>query len=193
MSSYKFFDIKYCSPEEGKSYFFDANVWLIILRPLVNPTNREIGYINFFEAIVNLSSNHKCKQKPEIIINSLVLSEIFNAYLRSSYRTFLDKEGKNDTFEFKRHYRKTQDFDNNVKNFKSEFLAYNNYFTIKDDCVINIDPLDMIANFPCNTDFNDYYYYLYCIENNLAIVTDDGDFIYQGVEIISNNKYLLEL
>ena len=59
------------------------------------------------------------------------------------------------------------------------------------DDVSKVDPFNILENFPANTDFNDQYYYTFCYENKIPIVTHDGDFLYPNVDIITNHKDLL--
>ena len=75
-------------PEEGKNYLFDANVWKYILVAPQNPDAFEQAYISFFEAIINLSSNPKCKRKPFIYINGLIYSEVYNAYMKTQWEAY---------------------------------------------------------------------------------------------------------
>ncbi len=69
-----------------KKYFFDANLWLFILKPKFNLSKREEKYLNFFEKFKN-NINH-----PKIAVTTLVLAEVINRYLREvGYSKFCEK------------------------------------------------------------------------------------------------------
>lgn len=201
-SDYKILDIRKVLPLP-KSYFFDANVWILILKSPSKLNSDETPYINFFDALCNLKSTIESKGKlkviPEIIITPLLLSEIFNTYTRIAFRSWKDElfhTGKKkieeiNKLDYKRDYRKEDHYDNAVSQFKSDFLAHKEIFRITDD-VGKVDPLSLLENFPANTDFNDQYYYLFCFENKYSFVTNDSDFVQAHVEIITCNKELLK-
>lgn len=87
-----YFDINNLNkePDKYKLYFIDANIWIAIIK-YNNFNKKDIDfqpYFDFFEALVNLNSLpnkliKKDKYKPKIIMTSMLLSEIINAYLRN--------------------------------------------------------------------------------------------------------------
>lgn len=64
---------------QKKLYFFDANLWLKILKPKLNLPIRDEKYLKFFEKFSN-HPNH-----PKIAVTTLVLSEVINRYLKGCY------------------------------------------------------------------------------------------------------------
>ena len=61
------------------------------------------------------------------------------------------------------------------------------------DDVERTDIWEMLKRIPHIADFNDYYYSRFCRNNGYSIVTDDGDFKFEGVEILTANSQLLAL
>lgn len=202
MSSFNIVDIKSIHPE-SKKYFFDANVWIIILQSPSELNAEEKCYIDFFDALSNLSSTLKAKKAdaivPTIVVSPLLISEIFNTYTRIAFRKWKDELrviGKLSTEEinkkdYKRDYRKESHYDLAVKQFTSDFLAHKGIITLMED-VNKVDPFYILKNFPANTDFNDQYYYNFCYEHKIPIVTHDGDFIQPSIEIITNHRLILK-
>lgn len=199
--SYSIKDIKFTQPKPIP-YFFDANVWLIIISGSPSPNRDHQAYIDFFDSVCNLRTTligmKKNKELPTIIVSPILISEVFNRYMRIAFNKWKDeminigkfKKAESDAKDYKRDYRKEEHFDNAVKRFKSDFLAYKEFITLMDD-VAKVDPFEILKNFPANTDFNDVYIYTFCYENKISIVTHDGDFLFPDVEIITNSKGLL--
>ena len=63
----------------GPAYFFDANLWLKILKPPINLSPRDIKYLEFVERFKNDPG------QPKIIITAFLLSEVINRYLHDVY------------------------------------------------------------------------------------------------------------
>jgi predicted nucleic acid-binding protein len=175
-------------PEEGKKYLLDANVWKFILSLPQNLTAEELVYVNFFDAIINLSSNPLCKDKPSIYINGLIISEVYNAHMRSHWDAY-NLTIAND-IKFK-DYRSTEDFKKNLSNIKSDFKAYLPYLEIGIDLVHSPDKI--LFEIPSFSDFNDHYYFKIAQSNGFTIITNDGDFKYSDIDILTMRPQLLAL
>src|SRR5215207_8011839 len=71
---------------QKRKYFFDSNLWLKILKPKLNPSNRDVKYLEFVEKFT------KHPTHPKIVVITLVLSEVINRYLREvTYPIFCKK------------------------------------------------------------------------------------------------------
>jgi predicted nucleic acid-binding protein len=176
-----------CIPEEGKVYLFDANVWRFILAPPMALTKVETNYIDFFDAVINLASNPKCKSKPTIYLNALILSEVYNSYVRSHWDVYESKYGKCSFKEF----RKTQDYTACHNVFISDFVPFLPNLRIETD--LGRDPVGILKSMkPGAPDFNDQCYFDIAVEKGFSIVTNDGDFVFEGVEILTQNYSLLK-
>jgi hypothetical protein len=188
-------DIKKFLPETGKRYFLDANVWILILKPAIEIKAYEKAYISFFESLITTKN---CK----IAVNRMLVSEVYNAYMRNAFDTYKNNliydpsnelsESEISRLNFKEHYRATSDHDVHLKNFRDDFIAYREYLTMLDDEYREIDPCYIVETLPPNTDFNDYYFFEVCYTYKVPFVTNDKDFHYSGIEIITNSHSLLK-
>ncbi len=174
-------------PEENKTYLFDANVWKYILLAPQNPASYEKAYIDFFDAVINLAANPKCKRKPLIHVNGLILSEVYNALMKTYCEAF-NKISASVTYK---NYRKTSDYNANLVSIKSDLQAYKSYLDLSTDLFHQPDMI--LSEMPAFSDYNDHYYYKIALSNGFSVVTNDGDFKYPNVEIITYNKNLLNL
>ncbi len=178
--------------EKGEKYFLDSNVWIFALSNITNPTPSESIYMDFMGKMLE----NGCI----FYSHSLVISEVFNAIARinfKNYKRFLPKDPKNrlsvhqiENLDFKRDYRGSDDYLHNFERFKSEFEIYCHNIHILDR-EIEIDVAYQVKNIDANSDFNDYLYYEMALDLDLTIITDDGDFNYQEIEILTENQTLL--
>jgi len=182
-------DIKKTNPEEGKNYFFDTNVWYFILKPPTELKPSEQHYVNFFDGLINLASNERCKNKPQIVICGELLSELINMYMRASLDIFKKFNPQHKKINLK-EFRGFDEYDMSVDIFRQDFFAFEDYLSFPGK---SYSPLKALSDYPANMDFNDYYYYELALENDLSIITHDRDFCLAGVEIITNNAQLLKL
>jgi len=190
MSDYSIIDIKRTKPAMDRLYFFDANVWVLILSPPTDLQPYERPYITFFESLIEANPGGK-RETPKIIVTPLLLSEIFNQHMQSQFRLWKDFNGQ-PTANFKKDFRPTDHHDICVRTFTSDFLSYRDYITFIQDDMEAIEPVTLLESFPANTDFNDQCYYLQAYDNGWCIVTNDGDFLQPMVQIITNNRTLLK-
>jgi hypothetical protein len=176
------------APDQGVTYLLDANVWIIILQPPSALKGPEQPYISFFEAITTLASNPRCKNKPRIYINALIVSEVVNALLKIHLKIY--NSGIRDDIGSK-EYRKTQDYKNQFARIKSDFSAYEEYMDVASD--VPMHPFDTLREVPETSNYNDHYYYKIARARNLVLVTNDSDFAYPEVSILTNRTELLRL
>ena len=105
-------DIRKFMEDEGAGsrpyYFFDTNAWLAYLVGSDNlQGERGESYANLFEGIIYINgftdakTLKRYKFQPKIIVSSLLLSEIYNAYLHIiAYENYL-KENNLERRDFK--------------------------------------------------------------------------------------------
>lgn len=190
MSDYRIIDIKQTKPAKDRLYFFDANVWVLILSPPSDLKPYEKPYIAFFESLIEANPEGK-GETPKIIVTPLLLSEIFNQHMQSQFRLWKNFNGIADA-NFKKDFRPTAEHETCVRTFTSDILSYRAYIDFRTDDMEAIDPVSLLESFPGNTDFNDQCYYLQAYDNGWCIVTNDGDFLQPKVDIITNNRDLLK-
>lgn len=188
-------------PESHQFYFFDANIWIAILKnnQYDNAEKYYQPYIDFFESIVNLNTItdtkilKKVKNVPKIVFTSMLLSEIINAYLRNvAMPAFLRcKPGEGN---FKKDYRENvySDFDKQIKILVSDIQQFSFLFHIVDDSFSKIGIGNSLNLLDRKIDFNDLYYSLLMKELSIPIVTHDKDFKFDSITIITTNSILLQ-
>lgn len=203
--AYRIFDITTFSPDEYPSYYFDANVWIAALNFYSAGTNNshEIPYQKFFDAIVCLNETNetdgiqKIKHKPKIVVTSLVLSEIINAYMRRvAMRTFFGGGNEYKNYDFKKDYRDNpkSDYNKQLSNLCSDLKALSNYTILMSDSFDSLEPFTLIQELPFSKqDFNDLYYRELLKKHNIPYVTNDRDCKFEGILTITSNEKLLRL
>ena len=151
---------------------------------------RDEKYLNFFEKFRN-SPYH-----PKIAMLSLVLSEVINRYIREvSYNMFLKKRGisKPTADTFKNVYRSSLEYQKDYNSLCEDIKSYQNYFVLQSDGLQEeVKQRDILREPPLKLDFNDLYYYQLAKSRQYTIVTDDGDFLVEDVEIITANGNLIK-
>jgi len=121
-----------------------------------------------------------------IFINSLVLSEFANRYLRMDYEQW-KKETKNYNAEYKKHFVGTPRYVETVEEIKSQINQIMKCCEKTSDDFNAIDLNKVLQHFKY-IDFNDSYYIELATRSNWKIVSDDSDFInYQNhnIEIVT--------
>jgi len=175
---------------QKRKYFFDANLWLKILKPPFNLTAKEEKYLNFFERFKN-SPVH-----PKIVITSLLLSEVINRYLRDvTYTKFIKKSGVSnpDKSYYKEVYRPSEQFRTDYISLCEDIKAYQHYYELVSDGLgTDVKQKELLTSPPHSLDFNDHYYYRLALKHQYIIVTDDKDFFVPDVEVLTYNNQLIE-
>lgn len=175
---------------QKRKYFFDANIWLKILKPPFNLSKKDEKYLDFFEKFKG-NTNH-----PKIAIVSLILSEVINRYLREvSFNKYLNSNNvKNpDKSYYKEIYRPSEQFRSDYVSICEDIKAYQNYYIlINDGLGIDIKQKDLLTSPPVGLDFNDNYYYKLALKHQFIVVTDDKDFFVPDIEILTCNSNLIE-
>lgn len=163
------------------AFLFDTNVWMFLFCPIGNyKPHKQKKYFSFLAKLV--------RDKRTIFINSLILSEFSNAYLRLDFNIWKDEVGDKSKLEFKKDFTKTQQYKDTVVQVKN---AIKSILSITQKCnddfsSINFDKV--LTNFG-NIDFNDSYYLEIAQKNKWKVVTDDADYfnVSSNIEIITAN------
>ncbi|OOG76496.1 PIN domain-containing protein [Algoriphagus sp. A40] len=170
-----------------KRYFLDANVWIFALGNPPSPNTKGQEYIDFLDSLLG--------SKMKIYSHTILISEVFNALMRITFKDFTKSEelrtGKKLNLDFKKDFRHTKEYLQAFTRFQSDIEAYLPFIHIIDK-EYDYEMSYLIKNLPPNSDFNDYLYYEMAVDLGLTIVTDDGDFNYSGVEILTENNTLLK-
>jgi predicted nucleic acid-binding protein len=174
-------DIFNYEPKTMDSYFFDTNVWIYIFCPIANSNKKaQQRYSGFYQQLL--------RGKHAIFVNSLVISEFANAYLRIDFNLW-KKEERLPQADYKKDFVKSERFNNTVLDVKS---ALNNILKRADKMTDNFNAIDFqkIYSEFGKCDFNDAYYIELARMNSWKIVTHDADFFLDNssnIEIITAN------
>ncbi len=197
---FRIHDIQHTAPGSFPQYFLDANVWIAALKSMRNAStpSQDTTYVNFFDSIVQINAwigtKHEKKFNvfPKFVMNSMLVSEIFNAYMRNvSMKAFYGPNYASK--EFKRDYRKSSDYEVQLSLLVADLKSYQDCINIVNDMCREVDPFSVLGSMNNTVDFNDAYYCHYLYDQKIPIVTNDGDFAFQDIDIITSNPKLLSL
>ena len=168
--------IRNYTPHSSDNFFFDNNVWMYIFCPIGNHDRRKQQvYSSFLEEIK--------RRQATIWINSLVLSEFFNAYIRLDYNLWKDETIKQcaggviPKTDYKNDYRKTIRYKEHVIAVNSAIESIMSLCEKSSDNFNSLEATTLLSSIK-DLDFNDAYYILWSksLSFPLRIVTDDRDF-----------------
>lgn len=171
----KIIDISTSQPTSMDVYFFDNNIWMYIFCPL--------GNYNFKKQKVYSAFLNNIKSvRATIFINSLILSEFSNAYLRLDFDLWKEEMGDS-SLKFKRDYIGTDRYKDTVGEIKLHIKSIMK-FCEKSTDNFNAVNLENVLTHLTEIDFNDSYYIELMPKIGAKLVTDDGDFVsYQNHEL----------
>ncbi|MEB0279895.1 PIN domain-containing protein [Mucilaginibacter sp. 10B2] len=183
-------NISKVKPISGGVYLFDTNVWLVILDGYYQK-NYNKAYLDFFKTLIN----NVFSKNPEILMPSLLISEIVNRLIRDVY--FKDFKIKNfhlpeieSSKAFKDIYRKDKQFNTDYKIIFQNIKAYQSRIKLIDDNFGGYRLKDVLKDNSTNLDFNDYIYCKLAKKHNATIITNDIDFSGLSIDILTANKKL---
>jgi predicted nucleic acid-binding protein len=140
--------------------FLDTNIWFLINVPQKPGDSRVNTYSGAYRNMLTAQS--------AIYIDSTVVSEYLNLYVRYGY-------------ELSRHKQNLRDFRKS-----KEFLP------VAQDAVTDAVIYDLLDAFALgDSDFNDQIISTHCREHGLQLITDDGDFKGRGHAVLTANSRLL--
>ncbi len=176
----KAYDLASYSFVSGEQILVDTNIWLYLFPAPGNPPPRYAQqYSSAFLNLVNV--------KAQPILDTMVLSEYLNRYCR------IEWEGnyKSQYLTFKQ-FRKSADFQaiaSSAKTFAGRILNFCQIHSVSPD---ELDLNQALVDFASGqTDFNDSILVDICKKRNLKLMTNDGDFQYGGIEVLTTNPRLL--
>lgn len=183
---YQILDIRTTRPDAFPLYFLDANALIYHLTPRVGLNRYERAYADFIDRAMALHTGNN-PVKPRFVWLSMSLSEVINTWLRMEMK----KSGMTD---FKRQYRPSQLYQAAIVQLVSDLQGYEPFVELMDDELSSMDPFGLLlpALSP-QIDFNDLYFAEFFRRHNIAIVTNDADFVFEDVPIITCHAGLLSL
>jgi predicted nucleic acid-binding protein len=192
-------DLSEIFPEDFPFYFIDTNIWIAYIKRDTQKNKFE-PYFDFIDGIVNInnsdvSTRKRIKNIPKIILSSVLLSEIINAYLRRvAMRAFYND--KLDGKDFKKDYRDFlhSDYPKQVSFITSEIMAFESVLHLQNDGFDSDFDISTLVNLGKN-DFNDFYYSAICSREKIPILTEDFDFtnFKDNISIFTKSAKILQL
>lgn len=160
-------DIRSYSPRSGDIFFFDNNIWMYLFCPLGNYNqNKQDIYSSFLDSIKTANST--------IFINSMVLSEFSNCYLRMDFELWKEEFGKHGA-HFKKEFVGSKRYQETVQEIGIGLRNILKFCERTTDSFNAVEMSNILRHFN-KIDFNDSYYLELSRLNEWKIVTDDQDF-----------------
>lgn len=170
----------------ARDIFLDTNIWLYLFCPLGD--SREFVVRKYSRAF-----NHLIRSKNKMYTDITVLSEFINRFERLAFHIYKENNKKGNKFDFKKDYKKTDDFadtrlliKSTVKDKILRWISVVNHQYEKKDIEELIDHLEAKS-----IDFNDSHIEMLCKERKLILLTHDGDYANSSIDIISCNPKLV--
>lgn len=180
----------------SQDYFLDANVWIYAMQDESLLNSYEILYFNFFYNLID----SQLLPQPKIILPTLLFSEIVNTYLtRVAIKDYKAEQGisQSTPLDFKKDYRSTNHYRDSYKKICDDIMAFRSSIVFLNDSSVVKNPPSYLNWNVKEFDFNDFFYYHICKEyqkqNNITIITNDGDFRISDIPIITVHKDILDL
>lgn len=164
------------TPKSMDCYFFDSNVWIFLFFPMLNHrADKQAAYAQLLNDIQTVRGT--------IFINSLVLSEFCNVWLRYRFNAWKTQQPRRSTpYQYKRDYVGTEDYIQNAGHLKrlieGSILPLTELWT---DNIRQVGFDKILQNFGV-CDFNDSYYLSMTeVGQKCMIVTDDKDLLQSSI------------
>ena len=174
-------DLSVYAFSRDESILFDANVWLY-LNPA--PSGKRTPFIahqygNGLKAMLSAGV--------QLVMDVMVLSEYLNAYCRIEWRA----RYKSRYPRFKA-FRQSVDFPAVGNGAATYARAMLKQVTRYDHPFATLNVFQVLADFETGAnDFNDGLLVEICRCNNWKLVTNDADFTFGGIEVLTTNRKLL--
>lgn len=163
--------------ESSDQLLLDTNIWLLLYGP--TPNNPRVSiYSQAFKKILEA----KC----QIFIDPLIVSEFINRYARIQQRVIAP------TKQFK-DFRNSNEFKEVACSIADDTSRVLDYCIQIDSGFETIDMNNLLQEYrEGKSDFNDQIVTALCNNKSLILLTDDGDFKDQNLEILTANPKLLK-
>lgn len=162
-------DITKYRPQRTDMFFFDNNAWIFIFCPLGEyDRHKQHIYSSFLHSVL--------KAEASIYINSLILSEFCNRYLRFDFSVWKN-ENRLYNADYKHDYVVSERY-KETTNILSILIGKIMQLAtlVKADDDFDSISIAQICDHLHTIDFNDSYYIEFCRKNSLMLVTNDRDF-----------------
>lgn len=160
--------LKDFSAKTGQSYFFDNNIWMFLFCPIASSAaHKQRAYSSLLSKLILLKS--------PIFVNSLVLSEFSNRYLKLDFNMVNKNPETAGKFpDYKRDYVGSEQFKNTIKEVKINIEKILRISEKASDEFSSINTVDLLSIFR-EIGFNDAYYVTVANKKSWIVVSDDSD------------------
>ena len=186
--AYNIQNLTSCTPQPGRIYLFDANVWRYVLLAPPSITPYEQAYVDFFQRAFQLAIDQTSDNRPKIFVNPILLSEVYHACMKIHLDAY--NEGVMEDISMKQ-YREKHHYKTRKAALLSDIEIYRGALIASTTQAV--DCLETLISIPEFCDYADHFYAKNAAANNMILVTMDGDFKFEDIEIISGNGNLLKL
>ena len=176
----KTYDLASYSFSSGEQILVDTNIWLYLFPAPRNPQQQFAKkYSGAFSRLLGA--------KAQPVLDPMVLSEYINRYFpieweggyKSKYSTF-------------KSFRKSTDFGQVASAAQSFALKIMGFCHVHSTCANELDINEALADLASGqVDFNDALLVDICKKHNLKLMTNDADFQYGGIDVLTTNHRLL--
>lgn len=177
----KAYDLSSYSFASGEQILVDTNVWLYLFPAPANPQYP-------FAKQYSIALSRLVSAGAQPVLEPMVLSEYLNRYCRIEWEG--NFKAKYSTFK---QFRQSADFQKvgvSAQTFAWKILHFCQLHSVlHDELDINQALQDFVLG---QIDFNDALLVAICKKRNLKLMTNDADFQYGGIEVLTTNPRLLK-
>ena len=173
---------------KGEIVLIDTNVWLYLNLPPSNSKRPLSSKHRRAASIYDRGLKAMLSKKARLVMDALVLGEYLNAYCRIEWRA-----GYQSKYPKFKDFRKSADFPVIGKGAAIFARSMLKLCTRYDYPFSSINVTQTLADFEIGSnDINDGLLTETCRHNNWKLVTDDSDFTFGDIEILTGNRKLLK-
>jgi predicted nucleic acid-binding protein len=166
----------------------DANIWLFLYSPA------SAAYPSWLKARVrpyNRAWGNLLASKAKVFIDPIVLAEVINRMLDDEWK-LIDPPGYGRKYAKRKDFRLSADYPPAAQSVQAIATQIMSDAQALDHPFSKWNVGKMLADFGSgSTDWNDQLITENCLHHNLKLMTDDGDHITGGLEVLTANGKLL--
>ncbi|WP_165175255.1 type II toxin-antitoxin system VapC family toxin [Desulfovibrio sp. ZJ369] len=176
----KAYDLSSYVFRSGEKILLDTNIWLYLFPA-------PAGYPKKFVSHYSTAFARLIKAKAQPVLSPIVLSEYLNRYIRIEWQGCYQTKYR----DFK-NFRKSTDFTQVAASMKVFAQKILQSCQVHDLAANALNLQQSLNEFVMgNIDFNDAVLVDICKQLNFKLMTNDSDFQYGGIEILTTNPTLL--
>ena len=183
----KIYDLAKYNFKPKERILLDANIWILLQSFLSTASDEKLDgrFVKYSAVFYKL-----VKSKAIIFIDLLVLNEYLHHYTRVEWRNHRENYPKK--YPKYKNFRDSDEFQNAISTasqFARKIIELGKLHSIPADKINISQALDSFSS--GGIDFNDAILTDICKQSNFKIITDDVDFKYGGIDVLTLNSKLL--